>query len=140
MSIEKHYRMKDLAKIAGIGLSTIWRWSKDDLDFPELIQISEGITVVRESDWLEYMKKKATNKKRVGKRAPIQQATGGPALPTSVHNTQEFEPNGISMRDYFAAKAMQADIASPNDGASKNVQVCAKWAYSVADAMLEARK
>lgn len=60
----KHYRMKQLAEMSGIGLSTIWRWSKDDPDFPELISLSPAVTVVREQDWLEYIEKKAQQHRR----------------------------------------------------------------------------
>lgn len=46
--------------------------------------------------------------------------------------------DGMSLRDYFAAKAMQAflDGAGPKDG---HWDVEAKGAYEVADAMLAAR-
>lgn len=51
--------------------------------------------------------------------------------------------NGISIRDYFAAKAMQAMISNPSiidndsDGA---VNYAARAAYKFADAMLRARE
>jgi hypothetical protein len=45
---------------------------------------------------------------------------------------------GMSLRDYFAAKAMQAELG---DGvALSDIPVVAKRAYIVADAMLEKRK
>ena len=47
---------------------------------------------------------------------------------------------GISIRDYFAAKAMQGMLANPvegNDGMiSKRL---ALWSYEIADAMLKVR-
>jgi hypothetical protein len=46
---------------------------------------------------------------------------------------------GISVRDYFAAKAMAALINSPFPNVSENVEVAAA-AYAMADAMIEARK
>lgn len=43
----------------------------------------------------------------------------------------------ITLRDYFAAKAMQASI---NDRDSdEELEDFANWAYAVADAMLEVR-
>lgn len=47
---------------------------------------------------------------------------------------------GMDLRDYFAAKAMQAIISSshPNDNITESV--CASWAYQIADAMMEARE
>ena len=49
---------------------------------------------------------------------------------------------GITLRDYFAAKAMQGEIAA-NEGLFKNEELqhqVAKLSYEMADAMLEARK
>jgi hypothetical protein len=43
---------------------------------------------------------------------------------------------GMTLRDYFAAKAMQGLLASE---VNASLQVFAKQAYAVADAMLEAR-
>jgi len=56
--------------------------------------------------------------------------TGGPAFPTS-HNGF-----GMTMRDYFASKAMEGLIANN----STDAQEIAQAAYIVADAMLERRK
>ena len=61
---------------------------------------------------------------------------GGPAYPT-----QGYE--GLTVRDYFAAKAMQAMISNPSiidndsDGA---VNYAASASYKFADAMLKARE
>jgi hypothetical protein len=55
--------------------------------------------------------------------------TGGPAFPTLGH------ASGMSLRDYFAAKAMQALI--DNDGLFSEIPT---QAYELADAMLKARK
>jgi len=48
---------------------------------------------------------------------------------------------GMSLRDYFAAKAMAAFIAGGQDdkAAYNHSGKCAEWAYAQADAMLEAR-
>ena len=64
--------------------------------------------------------------------------TGGPAFP-------DWLQDGMTLRDYFAAKAMQALIRSaPNGttfGASSEVtnSTYAFASYAVADAMLAAR-
>ncbi|HCD2513564.1 TPA: hypothetical protein NBJ98_002672 [Citrobacter freundii] len=72
--------------------------------------------------------------------------TGGPAFPNksaAVNGGSSFDSSGMTLRDYFAAKAMQGILANPgqldnvNDEASKWV---AKDAYRVADAMLRARE
>lgn len=58
--------------------------------------------------------------------------TGGPAFPVQEAYEMSTE-QGMTLRDYFAAKAMQALI-------HKNYfDVAAKEAYQMADAMLSAR-
>jgi hypothetical protein len=62
--------------------------------------------------------------------------TGGPAFPAERNLTQ-----GMTLRDYFAAKAMQTfrdQIGSQSDQAW--FEKIAEGAYKMADAMLEARK
>lgn len=46
---------------------------------------------------------------------------------------------GMSLRDYFAAKAMQGTCVSDGDDYVSPEQI-AKWAYAVADAMLKERE
>jgi hypothetical protein len=55
------------------------------------------------------------------------------AFPTTGNFTEEH--NGMDLRDYFAAKAMQAMLAW-EDAGNFNVS---KEAYMMADAMIEAR-
>ena len=45
---------------------------------------------------------------------------------------------GMTLRDYFAAKAMQSYLTH-EQGANQIVDVVAGWAYEMADAMLEVR-
>lgn len=45
---------------------------------------------------------------------------------------------GMTLRDYFAAKAMQAILSDPNSQSSKP-EFVAEWAYKNADAMLKER-
>lgn len=45
----------------------------------------------------------------------------------------------MTMRDYFAAKAMQGMLAENGGGAMNNDDL-ADWAYVLADAMLKARE
>lgn len=59
-----------------------------------------------------------------------------PAFPSNSH---EYGPVlGISLRDYFAAKAMQGMLAAPHHPASDQFML-ARDAYCLADAMLEER-
>ena len=63
--------------------------------------------------------------------------TGGAAFPyAAVHGCNgEY---GMTLRDYFAAKAMQAMVSLPNADMSHDGY--ADWAYRQADAMLKARR
>lgn len=64
---------------------------------------------------------------------------GGPAFP---HDGQANYTGGMSLRDYFAAKAMQGWLASfsgENGWPGKHLLSMASDFYAMADAMLEAR-
>jgi hypothetical protein len=60
--------------------------------------------------------------------------TGGPAFPTERNLTQ-----GMTLRDYFAAKAMQS-LVLMSTGEDNEIPDAAEDAYSYADAMLKARE
>ena len=62
--------------------------------------------------------------------------TGGPAFPAQHFDMVDGE-HGISIRDYFAAKAMQGSVSS---GMRITEYERASFSYKMADAMLEARK
>ena len=62
--------------------------------------------------------------------------TGGPAFPHD-DQAQHYERAGMTLRDYFAAKAMQGILSNP-DFASEDTDI-ADSAYWAADAMLKAR-
>jgi hypothetical protein len=64
----------------------------------------------------------------------MKQDNGGPAFPVGNGGAV-----GMSLRDYFAAKAMQALIASNDDGAGDRIDEIPTYAYDIADAMLAAR-
>jgi len=61
--------------------------------------------------------------------------TGGPAFPCDP--TTYTEAKGMTLRDYFAAKAMQSMCGETQ---AKDFDFCARRSYAMADAMLEARK
>jgi hypothetical protein len=66
--------------------------------------------------------------------------TGGPAFPWCGDLNDCPTINlGMTLRDYFAAKAMQGIIASLQEGEDFDDRGC-EWAYKVADAMLRARE
>lgn len=57
-----------------------------------------------------------------------------PAFP--VQDYSKWQCHGMTMRDYFAAKAMQGMLAA---GEGVPNEKLAKWAYDVAEAMLTER-
>jgi hypothetical protein len=61
--------------------------------------------------------------------------TGGPAFP----HTQWPNETGITLRDYFAAKAMNSLISDPDWRSDMVWHETAYAAYQMADAMMEAR-
>jgi len=68
----------------------------------------------------------------------MEKETGGAAFPLPHGAETIVGAEGMTLRDYFAAKAMQGIVSDP-DLAMGNLQI-AEWAYKQADAMLEARK
>jgi hypothetical protein len=72
---------------------------------------------------------------------------GGPAFPTSQQISQnrttgetvvyQYLSDGVSIRDYFAAKAMQGFCAGAESG--DDIDRLPSLAYAMADAMLEER-
>jgi hypothetical protein len=62
--------------------------------------------------------------------------TGGPAFP--IVGQWGVSEQGMTLRDYFAAKAMQADITDGRHEAQ--FDWCAERAYKMADAMMKARE
>jgi hypothetical protein len=65
---------------------------------------------------------------------------GGPAFPVPAELCQDLtvqEQRGMTLRDYFAAKAMQGFIACPNTRGEPND--IAAWCYQMADAMIQER-
>lgn len=65
-----------------------------------------------------------------------QQDNSGPAFPRD-HASDGH--NGMTLRDYFAAMAMQAVATNPTGAESFTFDERAKWAYQQADAMLKTR-
>ena len=70
------------------------------------------------------------------------QDNGGPAFPIPLQPEQVWQGmnqcDGMTLRDYFAAKAMHASLSlDPANAASSEDH--ARWAYELADAMLRAR-
>ena len=61
--------------------------------------------------------------------------TGGPAFPVNTSCAPDYD--GMTLRDYFAAKAMQGLMSSTMEWPEEAI---AEAAYRQADAMLKARE
>ena len=63
------------------------------------------------------------------------------AFPTTATTRQgvEYHVPGMTLRDYFAAKAMQAILSRPVGEDEDDDEILAVLAYNVADCMLGAR-
>lgn len=68
--------------------------------------------------------------------------TGGPAFPNQIKIIDEkfAELRGMTLRDYFAAKAMQGLLGSGTYEGLVNIADVALYSYKMADAMLKVRK
>jgi hypothetical protein len=67
---------------------------------------------------------------------------GGPAFPSppSQHSNGFYSTgNGMTLRDYFAAAALQGFMAAHTSGGCLVDDLYAKYAYDLADAMLKQR-
>lgn len=68
--------------------------------------------------------------------------TGGAAFPVAYNSETQDAKFGMTLRDYFAAKAMQGILANPaqlDNVNDKSAEWVSRDAYLVADAMLKAR-
>ena len=63
-----------------------------------------------------------------------------PAFPQNPETMRWALEQGMSLRDYFAAKAMHLLLAQQDFPDGFDYGQKATWAYKMADAMLEARK
>ena len=71
--------------------------------------------------------------------------TGGPAFPGPYANENGtievlWKQQGMTLRDYFASKAMQACFGAPLEASAEGKDYIAMHAYKMADAMLKARE
>ena len=60
------------------------------------------------------------------------------AFPTAIPDNAFFQ-EGMTLRDYFAAKALQGICAHPDTWGMQTPLIIARECYTLADAMLEAR-
>ncbi len=77
---------------------------------------------------------------------PFHLPTEAPAFPIdrTYPGGERFSADGMTMRDYFAAKALQAFITARANtysaGPEQFDEEVSRWSYETADAMLDARR
>lgn len=66
--------------------------------------------------------------------------TGGPAFPTLADNGHAMNQDGMTLRDWFAGKALMGMMASRNPNSPRfHPDDDAAYVYAVAEAMLRER-
>jgi len=71
----------------------------------------------------------------VWKEGGVMSDNNEPAFPCD-----SFQEKGMTLRDYFAAKAMAAMLSIENVHLNNSETEIATWAYQQADAMMKVRK
>ncbi len=97
---------------------------------PTINRISNGIAKNPRYALVDSLKVLVKNPTPVNRLSDVSQATEDQIQPLSI---------GMTLRDYFAAKAMQALISSIENGKEHQVALIPKTAYDMADVMLKAR-
>ena len=65
------------------------------------------------------------------------------AFPLALNNDRTDFEQGMTLRDYFAAKAMNATLSTPKmkyPNSEQDISSLAELSYTIADAMLEQRE
>ena len=96
---------------------------------PTINRISNGIAKNPRYALVDSLKELVKSPTPVNRLSDVSQVTEDRTQPLSV---------GMTLRDYFAAKAMQALISSPKLGVFED-GVIAEAAYKISDVMLKAR-
>ena len=67
---------------------------------------------------------------------------GGPAFPVVAESSAAHGAafRGMTLRDYFAGQALSGFCANGTFGSATSDQTVARWAYEVADAMIQKRE
>ena len=63
LQIKEYLRPKEIVAVFGIDKSTLYRWIKEDDEFPQPIKPSPKITLINKRAFEEYLKKRASRVK-----------------------------------------------------------------------------
>jgi predicted DNA-binding transcriptional regulator AlpA len=144
--------VKDVVKFAQVGRSFVYQEVAAGR-FPKPLKLGRSVRWLK-SEVLEWVEGKALNREAYTEGKEMFDGAhesdineGGPAFPVCPAKWDTMY-HGISIRDYFAAKAMQAFISAypcqaidrEDGGTPIDDDSIAEDAYDVADAMLRARE
>ncbi|MEA9994575.1 AlpA family phage regulatory protein [Pseudomonas sp. 10B1] len=146
MKFDTHrHTSKEVIEALSISRATLWRWEKME-GFPAPLKV--GVRRVRYD--IGSIKAFLSNagpleQPSQSQEIPPPQADSAPAFPS--HHFEDDDLQGISTRDYFASKAMQAVISEGcydyeeggTETAAARARFAARDAYLFADAMLAER-
>jgi len=63
LSLKEYLRPFEVTAVFGIDNSTLYRWIKEDDEFPELIKPSPKITLINKRAFEEYLRKRTSRVK-----------------------------------------------------------------------------
>ena len=63
-----------------------------------------------------------------------------PAFPRPYSGATQYAQEGMGLRDYFAAKAMQGAFTNPTPSSVYELEYIAEKSYEMANAMMKARE
>jgi predicted DNA-binding transcriptional regulator AlpA len=128
--------VKDVVKFAQVGRSFVYQEVAAGR-FPKPVKLGRSVRWLK-SEVLAWVEGKALNREAYTEGKEMLDGAhesdineGGPAFPG-------YGETGMTLRDYFAAKAMQGFAADPDTTGS--AEIIAKVAYQWADAMIKARE
>jgi len=64
LSRKEYLRPKEIVAVFGIDKSTLYRWIKEDDEFPQPIKPSQKITLINKRAFEEYLRKRASRAKK----------------------------------------------------------------------------
>jgi predicted DNA-binding transcriptional regulator AlpA len=56
LKMKEYLRPYEIQKVFGIDKATLYRWAKEDSNFPEMIKPSKKITLINKKDFERYLK------------------------------------------------------------------------------------
>ena len=128
--------VKDVVRSAQVGRSFVYQEVAAGR-FPKPVKLGRSVRWLK-SEVLAWVEGKALNREAYTEGKEMLDGAhesdineGGPAFPG-------YGETGMTLRDYFAAKAMQGFAADPDTTGS--AEIIAKVAYQWADAMIKARE